>query len=264
MAAETQYTANTGKVTISTANSNLDGTGTLGTLLTGASNGTLIKTIIVKATVSTTEGMVRVFIYDGSSNTRLLQEIPVPSVTIAATTPAFEYTWDCDIKLEAGWELKVSTENSESFNVIAQGLDWAYYASTVRPESTNFTANTGMAVISTANSNLDGTGTLGTIFTAGASGSGWKGARIESINIKAIQTTTRGMIRLFIDGGGTVSLVSEIPVPAITRSSNEPAFECRTSLGNFNLNAGYSLKAATQNAESFAIIVEGNDWKYPA
>jgi len=263
MAAETQYTANTGKVAISTANSNLDGTGTLGTLITGASNGTLVKSIIVKATVSTTEGMVRVFVHDGS-NTRLLQEIPVPSITIAATTPAFEYFWDCDIKLKSGWSLRVSTQNAESFNVIAQGLDWAYYATSVRPESTNFTANTGMALVSTANSNLDGSGTLGTVFTAGASGSGWKGARIESVNIKAIQNTTRGMVRLFIDGGGSTSLVCEIPVPAVTKSGNEPAFEQRASLVGFELNAGYSLKASTQNGESFAIIVEGNDWKYPA
>jgi hypothetical protein len=53
MAAETQYTANTGMVKISTANSNLDGSGTLGTVLTGASNGTLIKTVTVKATSNT-------------------------------------------------------------------------------------------------------------------------------------------------------------------------------------------------------------------
>ena len=63
MAAETQYTANTGKVLISTANSNLDGTGTLGTVLTAASNGTLIKAITVKAQVNTTEGMVRLFLF---------------------------------------------------------------------------------------------------------------------------------------------------------------------------------------------------------
>jgi len=30
------------------------------------------------------------------------------------------------------------------------------------------------------------------------------------------------------------------------------------------LQADYILKASTENAESFAIVVEGNDWKYPA
>ena len=41
--------ANTGFVTISTANSNLDGTGTTALLLTAGNNGTLVKTLIIKA-----------------------------------------------------------------------------------------------------------------------------------------------------------------------------------------------------------------------
>lgn len=263
MAAETQYTANTGKVLISTANSNLDGTGTLGTVLTAASNGTLIKAITVKAQVNTTEGMVRLFLFDGT-NTRLIQEISIPTVTKSATTPAFEYKWDCSIPLKSGWILKASTQNSESFNIIAEGLDWAYYGASVRPESTNFTANTGSALISTANSNLDGTGTLGTILTAGASGSGWKGTRVEKISIKALGNVTKGMIRIFISGGGTINLLTEIPVPLLTRSSTEPSFSYMTNLGGLQLQADYILKASTENAESFAIVVEGNDWKYPA
>lgn len=263
MAAETQYSANTGTVVISTANSNLDGTGTLGTVLTASANGTLVKSITVKSTVSTTEGIVRLFIYDGT-NTRLLQEIPVPAITKAATTRAFEYTWNCDLKVKSGYIIKASTQNAESFVVIAEGLNWGYYGASVRPESTNFTANTGMAVISTANSNLDGTGTLGTILTAGASGSGWKGCRIENISIKALVTTTTGMVRLFIYDGTNTRLITEVFIPSVTKSGTEPSFETRLSLGNFQLQAGYSLKASTQNAESFAIIVEGNDWKYPA
>jgi hypothetical protein len=263
MAAETQYTANTGMVVISTANSNLDGTGTLGTLLTAASNGTLVKRIIIKSTVSNTEGMIRVFIYDGT-NTRLRQEIPVGATTKAATTPAFEYTWDCDIKLQAGDILKVSTEKAESFNIIAEGLNWAYYSTSVRPESTNFTANTGSAVISTANSNLDGTGTLGTILTAGTSIGGWLGCRVENITIKALGTTTTGMVRLYVYDGTNSRLIKEVFIPSVTRSATETSFETQLSLGNFQLQAGMALKASTQNAESFAIIVEGNDWKYPA
>lgn len=263
MAAETQYTANTGTVVISTANSNLDGTGTLGLVLSAASNGTLIKTITVKSQVSTTQGMVRLFIYDGT-NTRLIQEIEVPANTKSATNPAFEYTWNCDIKLKSGYRIYASTQNAETFNVIAEGLDWAYYSASVRPESTNFTANTGMAVISTANSNLDGTGTTATILTAGSSGSGWKGCRVESINIKAIVTTTTGMVRLYIYDGTNTRLIKEVFIPSVTKSATEPAFETKLSLGNFQLQAGYSLKASTQNAESFSIIVEGNDWKYPA
>jgi hypothetical protein len=32
---------------------------------------------------------------------------------------------------------------------------------------------------------------------------------------------------------------------------------------DFNLQAGYLLKASTENAEATNVIVEGNDWKYP-
>jgi len=263
MAAETQYTANTGKTLISSANPNLDGTGTLGTVLTAASNGTLIKSITCKAQVNTTEGMIRFFIYDGT-NTRLIQEIPVPTVTKSATTPAFEYKWECNIPLKASWVLKASTENAQAFNIIAEGLDWAYYGASVRPESTNFTANTGTALISTANSNLDGSGTLGTILTAGAAASGWNGCRIYSFSVKATGNTTKGMIRIFINGGGTTNLLTEIPVPLLTKSANEPSFYYTGSLGGFQLQADYVLKASTENAENFSIVVEGNDWKYPA
>jgi hypothetical protein len=263
MAAETQYTANTGMVNISTANSNLDGTGTLGAVLTAASNGTLIKSVTCKALVSTTEGTLRLYVYDGTS-TRLIQEIHVPSNTKSGTNPAFEYTWNCDIPLKAGNVLKASTQNAESFNIIAQGLDWAYYSTSVRPESTNFTANTGLALVSTANSNLDGTGTLATLITAGVSGSGWKGLRIERISIKAQVNTTMGMFRIFAYDGTTARLLAEVPVSPVTKSGAEPSFHSVIDLGNFQLQAGYSLKGSTENAEAFSVVVEANDWKYPA
>lgn len=220
MAAETQYTANTGMVKISTANSNLDGSGTLGTVLTGASNGTLIKTVTVKATSNTSQGMVRLFVYDGSNN-RLLTEIEVPPITKSSTDPAFETTLRLNYILESGFILKASTQNADSFNIIAEGLDFAYYASSVRPESTNYTANTGVTLITAANSNLDGSGTMGTdIFsalTAGVSGSGWKGCCINSINIKAQEATTHGLVRIFVQNTGTGAantfLISEVFIP---------------------------------------------------
>lgn len=82
MAAETQYTANTGIVTISTANSALDGTGTLGLVLTASGYGTLIKTITVKSRqTTTTQGMVRIFLFDGA-NYRIIQEIEIPANTM--------------------------------------------------------------------------------------------------------------------------------------------------------------------------------------
>ena len=176
MAAETQFTANTGLVTISTANSNLDGTGTLGTILTGAANGTLIKSITIKAHGTTTQGMVRLFIYNGTI-TKLFREILVPAITPAATTRAFETYLSINYALQSGDILYASTQNAETFGVIAEGLDFAYYTSFVRPESTKYFANTGIVAVSTANSNLDGTGTLGAVLTAANNGTNLKSAR---------------------------------------------------------------------------------------
>src|ERR1700743_191257 len=76
MAEETQYTISTSYAVISTANSNRDGTGTLGTVLTAGANGTLIPSVVVKAQGNTTAGAIRLFIFDGT-NTRLFTEISV-------------------------------------------------------------------------------------------------------------------------------------------------------------------------------------------
>jgi len=269
MAAETQYTANTGMVTISTANSNLDGTGTLGTVLTGASNGTLVKQVVVKCTGNTSQGMVRLFIYDGSANTRLIEEIPIPAVTKSDTDNTFEYVLQCNYFLKSGYVLKASTENADSFNIIANAADWAYYASSVRPESANYTANTGMTVISTANTNRDGTGTIGTVLTAAsgtdASGRTYKGCRIEKITIKGTAANAHGIVRLYIyDGSSATKMITEINAPATTPSSVAPSFTAELNLNSFELKAGYSLKASTEKADSFAIVAEGLDWVYPA
>jgi hypothetical protein len=277
MAAETQYTANTGMVKISTANTNLDGTGTLGTVLTAASNGTLIKTVYIKATgtgaSSTSQGMVRLFVFDGVNN-RLLQEIDVPPMGQSSTDATFETTLELNYHLKAGYILKASTNNANGFNVIAEGLDFAYYATSVRPESTNFTANTGVGLVNANNTALDGSGTVGTtiftILTAGASGSGWKGCAIDYINIKSIVDSTKGMVRIFIQNTGTGTantfLLTEIFVPPIDGSGTFPQFHRKIEfLKRFQLQAGFKILATTETtAQSFAIIADAMDWKYPA
>lgn len=121
-----KYTANTGTVLISTANSNLDGTGTLGTLLTAADNGTLIKTITINAIGNTTQGMVRLFVYDGSSVTNLIEEFEIPPSIGSGTYPAYSISYDVNYNLKRDYVLKVSTQNAESFTVIAEGLNWTY------------------------------------------------------------------------------------------------------------------------------------------
>lgn len=274
MAAETQYTANTGMVKISTANSALDGTGTLGTVITGASNGTLIKNVIIKATgtgaASTSQGMVRLFVND-TSNKRLLAEIEIPAVGQSSTDPTFETWLPLNLKLKSGHSLMASTQNANAFNVVAEGLDFAYYASAVRPESTNYTANTGVALISTQNTALDGSGTVATLVTAGASGSGWLGLTIKSISLKATTDVTRGMLRIFIQntstGAANTFLIHEVAIYPVDASGTFPSFsELLSFIGTLQIQAGYKIVATIESTagQSVAGIVDAMDWKYPA
>jgi len=118
----------------------------------------------------------------------------------------------------------------------------AQYASTVK---------SAIAQISTANTNRNGTGTIGTVFTAAAGGS-----RIDDITIAATGTTTAGVVRLFINDGTTSYLWQEILVTAITPSTTVQVFSF-TLLNQALLlqNASWSLRASTNNAETFNVIV---------
>jgi hypothetical protein len=260
MSAETQYTANTGMVTISTANTNLNGSGTFSdVIITGASNGTLIKSISVKAQGSTTHGMVRIFIWPtGMESYRLLTEIEVPATTQSPTDPAFEITIPFNFELKSGHTLKASTEKGETFNVIIEAQDWSYYASSVRSETTKYTVIDGIADVSDANPNLNGTGTLVTVLTS-------SGCNIQSITIKAIVSTTDGMIRLFLNDETNTKLFREIPVRAITKSAIAKSFYHRIVFNDgFALKSRWSLKASTEKGESFKVIADALNWSYPA
>ena len=120
------------------------------------------------------------------------------------------------------------------------------------------TPKVGSVDISTANANRDGTGTIGTVLTAGA-----EGTRIHRIQIKALVTTTAGMIRLFIYTGAAYFLWREILVTAITASATVAAFETTVELLGERalvLPTGYSLRASTENAEAFTVVAEGGDY----
>ena len=66
-------------------------------------------------------------------------EIAIPAVIKSATVPAFGITIPLNFILKAGWSLKASTEIGNTFNVIADAQDFAYYASSVRSETTKYT-----------------------------------------------------------------------------------------------------------------------------
>jgi len=115
-----------------------------------------------------------------------------------------------------------------------------------------------VATISTANTNRDGSGTIGTIFSAGTNGS-----IIDHIDIAAIGTTTAGVIRLYIHNNSAAFLWKEILVTAITPSTSVAVWsysvDCSQKSGGLYLPANYSLRASTHNAESFNVACLGSD-----
>lgn len=126
MALEPQFavTPRIGTVNIATANTNRDGTGTVATLITGASTGTRIAEIVIKARVTTTAGQVRVFLHDGT-NFFIFDEINVAAATVAANVQSIRVstTYANLVLPNASWSIRVSTHNAESIDVTALGAD---------------------------------------------------------------------------------------------------------------------------------------------
>jgi phosphoglycerol transferase MdoB-like AlkP superfamily enzyme len=113
-----------GVAQVSAANTNLNGTGTIVTVVTGSTNGTKITEIQVKAIVTTTAGMVRFYIYDGV-NTRLFYEVLVSAITPSATVSAFYASVPLsNLILPSTYEIRASTEKAETFNIIAYGSNF--------------------------------------------------------------------------------------------------------------------------------------------
>lgn len=113
-------------IQLSVANPNLDGTGTMGALgFVAAASGSRIDKAVVKATVSTTAGMVRLFMVNGATTT-LLTEIPITATTKSASAAAFETVVDFlgGLSIPSGYTVKASTEKGEAINVNLFGGDF--------------------------------------------------------------------------------------------------------------------------------------------
>lgn len=112
---------------ISAANTNRDGTGTIVDIVAAATGGSKVERVVIQATVATTAGFVRLFVYNGSAS-RLLREIPVTLLTPSASVAAFRYEVDLSfpsqvLVLPTTYKLQAATHNAEAFNIIAFGAD---------------------------------------------------------------------------------------------------------------------------------------------
>lgn len=112
---------------ISTANTARDGSGTLGTIITGGTYGTRISRIRVIASGSCSNGMVRLF-FDTSGSVRLYEECPITATVVSASAVTFDYSFEYlgerALIIPSGTVLKASTSVAETFNVWAEGGDY--------------------------------------------------------------------------------------------------------------------------------------------
>ncbi len=109
----------------------------------------------------------------------------------------------------------------------------------------------GAALLTTADTSLTAPTTVGTVITAGASGT-----RIDFIDIQGVATTVAGIVNLFIYNGTTYHLWQQIPIVAVTSSTTAIAFSTTCSTNNcpnvmpIIIPTGYSLRATTTIAQT--------------
>ena len=124
------------------------------------------------------------------------------------------------------------------------------------------TPKIGSALLTTADTSLTAPSTVGTVFTAGASGS-----RIDYIDVQGVATTVAGLVNLFIFDGTNYFLYAQVPVIAITSSTTAVAFtsvlssNSNANLLPINLPTGYSLRATTSVAQTgIRVTAQGGDY----
>jgi hypothetical protein len=124
------------------------------------------------------------------------------------------------------------------------------------------TPNVNWGSVTTANTALDGTGTVVTIYTAGSNGS-----RADKITIRNTGTAVATVLRIFINNGSTNAtpanntLYAEISVPANTLTQTAASVPLTIPL-NLALPASYKLNitVGTTIATALAVTAEGGDY----
>lgn len=115
-----------GVATISAANTNRDGTGTIVQVVAGGTDGTRIDRIAVTATVTTSAGIVALYIDPNTGTYHLWQEMLVSAITASTTVAAFgsEFVRSDGlplIVLPANYKIGASTQIANNFRVVAFG-----------------------------------------------------------------------------------------------------------------------------------------------
>lgn len=113
----------------------------------------------------------------------------------------------------------------------------------------------GGVSISTADTSRTAPTNVGTVFTAGSSGS-----RIDEVTITAAGTSTANVVRLFIYTGSTYYLLQEVLISAVTPSASVDSFTTTLTFNSLVIPTGHSLRATTNNAETYHVTAYGGDF----
>ena len=129
-------TPKAGSTRLSTANTAIDGSGTMGTIITGGTNGTRVDNIVVAANGTVVAGLVNLFLStttgaNTTANTSFLRPIAVSAATPSATSAAFYSAFSSQnnsdflpIFVPAGYTLRAATTIAQSIDVTAIGADF--------------------------------------------------------------------------------------------------------------------------------------------
>lgn len=118
-------TVRVGLGTLATADTARTGTPTnVVTVFTAGASGSRIDEVNIIATATTTAGVVRLWIYNGTTY-YLFEEILVSPITPSTIISTFNTVLTFNnFMLPTGHSLRATTNNSEGFNVIAFGGDF--------------------------------------------------------------------------------------------------------------------------------------------
>ena len=109
--------------------------------------------------------------------------------------------------------------------------------------------------IGTADTSRTAPTNVGTVLTAGVSGS-----RIDEVTITAAGTSTSNVVRLFIYTGSVYYLLQEVLATAITPGASQDSFTTTLTFNSLVIPTGYSLRATTHATETYHVFAFGGDF----
>jgi hypothetical protein len=95
------------------------------TLITGAANGTLIKSMTVKGFSNTVRGSIFLYLFNGGSPINI-DSIQIDNEVQTGTQQAFSVTYELDYYLAAGVSIQAYMNTIQDFVITMDALDMSY------------------------------------------------------------------------------------------------------------------------------------------